>query len=171
MTSYPKTCWLDPRGAAGPSPIADTGLFATAPIVAGEVVMRLGGEVLTDDEFRDRTRHMDHYSGLAIDNGLNLLLPDDGPTNFGNHSRDSNLWMDDAVTVSARRDIAPGDGLTIDYALQTADLSWSMRCTCGSPVCCVSITNEDWHRPELQQRYAGHFSPFINRRIAALRRT
>lgn len=167
-TSFPTSCWLDRRAAPGPSPIAGTGLFATAPIAAGEIVMRLGGEALTDAAFRIRTRDMPRYSAIAIDDGLNLLLPDDAPTNFGNHGCDSNLWMNDAVTVAARRDIAPGDELTIDYALQTADLAWSMSCACGSPVCRGIITNDDWRLPDLQRRYAGHFSPFLNRRIAAL---
>ena len=46
--------WLDPRVVVAPSPIEGRGLFARAPIEAGEVVMRLGGEVLTDEECHDR---------------------------------------------------------------------------------------------------------------------
>jgi hypothetical protein len=32
------------------------------------------------------------------------------------------------------------------------------------------VTGSDWQVPALQQRYAGHFSPFINARLAARRR-
>jgi hypothetical protein len=55
----------------------------------------------------------------------------------------------------------------VDYATHTADLAWSMTCTCGSPHCRRVVTNEDWRRPDVQERYADHFSPFLNRRIAA----
>jgi SET domain-containing protein len=35
---------------------------------------------------------------------------------YGNHSCDPNLWHADVVTITARRDIAAGEELTIDYA-------------------------------------------------------
>jgi hypothetical protein len=132
-----------------------------------DVVVRLGGEVLTDEEFR--ARDLEKYSALAIDDGLNLLIDNDSPTNFGNHSCEANLWMADEVTLIARRPIAAGEEVTVDYATHTADLAWSMTCSCGSPHCRRIVTNEDWRRPDVQVRYAGHFSPFLNRRIAAAR--
>ena len=165
MWRYGVSSWLDPRVAVAPSPIEGHGLFAREPIEAGAVVVRLGGEVLTDDEFRDR--RLVKYSSLAIGDGLNLLLDDDSPVNFGNHSCAANLWMTDEVTSVARRRIEAGEEVTVDYALHTADLPWSMPCRCGSPLCRGTVTNEDWRRPDVQQRYAGHFSPFLNRRIAA----
>jgi hypothetical protein len=36
---------------------------------------------------------------------------------------------------------------------------------CGSPLCRRLITGADWRLPTLQERYCGHFSPFINRRL------
>jgi S-adenosylmethionine decarboxylase len=41
-------------------------------------------------------------------------------------------------------------------------------CTCGAPGCRRRVTGSDWQRPELQARYAGHFSPYLERRIARL---
>jgi uncharacterized protein len=165
VTMHNRTPWLDPRIYVAPSPIEGLGLFARAAIEEGDVVVRLGGEVLTDEEFR--ARDLEKYSALAIDDGLNLLIDNDSPTNFGNHSCDANLWMADEVTLIARRPIAAGEEVTVDYATHTADLAWSMTCSCGSPHCRRIVTNEDWRRPDVQERYAGHFSPFLNRRIAA----
>jgi len=162
---YASTSWLDPRVVVGSSPIEGRGLFAPAPIENGEVVMRLGGEVVTDEEFR--ARRLVTYSSLAIGDGLNLLIGDASPVTFGNHSCDASPWMADEVTVTARRHIGTGEELTVDYALQTADLAWSMECRCGLPRCRGTITNEDWRR-DVQERYAGQFSPFLNQRIAAL---
>ena len=40
------------------------------------------------------------------------------------------------------------------------------------PRCRHHVTGDDWQLPELQTRYAGHFSPYIQRRIdEALRRS
>ena len=35
--------------------------------------------------------------------------------------------------------------------------------------CRERITGEDWRRPELQKRYAGHFLPYIERRFKEMR--
>lgn len=166
-----QTPWLDSRLFIAPSPIAGLGLFAREAIEEGTIVVRLGGEVLTDDELLAaiRDRALQQYSSLSIDDNLNLLIADDSPTNFGNHSCDANLWMVDAVTLSTKRPIAAGEEVTVDYATHTADIPWSMTCACGSSVCRHVITSDDWKRPDVQDRYAGHFSPFLNRRISTSR--
>lgn len=163
----PTHSWLDPRVSVAPSGIEGRGLFAIAAITAGETVMILGGRVVTDAEFA--SLHLVRYSSLAIGEHLNLLLEDNSPVTRGNHSCDANLWMADAVTLAARRPIARGEEVTVDYALHTADLPWRMVCRCGSPDCRGEVTNDDWRRPDVQARYAGHFSPFLNARIAAVR--
>jgi SET domain-containing protein len=167
VSRYGAPSWLDPRVSPGPSPIDGRGLFARSPIEAGEIVIRLGGEVLTDDELSNRA--LGKYSALSIGDHLNLLLDDGSPVTLGNHSCDANLWMADEVTLVAKRRIASGDEITVDYATHTADLAWSMTCRCGSPACRRVITSDDWQRRDVQQRYAGHFSPFLNRRIDASR--
>jgi hypothetical protein len=32
------------------------------------------------------------------------------------------------------------------------------------------VTGDDWRNPTLWERYAGHFSPYLERRIRALKR-
>lgn len=44
-----------------------------------------------------------------------------------------------------------------------------MQCRCGSPRCRVTITGSYWRKPEIQRKYAGYFSWFIERRIDAMR--
>lgn len=158
--------WLDPRVERRPSPIDGDGLFAHAPIAAGEVVERWGGIRITDVELAVIAASGERFSSAAVAEGANLLFSPDDPINFGNHSCDPNLWLDGATTVVARRDIAPGEELTIDYATLSAG-PWSMPCHCGFPLCRHLVTADDWRRPEIQARYAGHFSPFIDARIAS----
>lgn len=167
--AYPSECWLDPRVEAGPSPIEGRGLFARKAIPAGETVIVMGGRVLTDEQFLEATRGRERYSGATIGENLNLLHSDETLVRFGNHSCDANLWMQDEVTLVAKRAIAAGEEITADYAVQTADKPWQMECRCGAAVCRGVITSDDWKRADVQERYAGHFSPFLNDRIARLR--
>ena len=74
--------------------------------------------------------------------------------------------MLDAVTLAARRPIAAGEEITADYALWLFEQDWCLDpCRCGSPLCRGRVTSRDWQLPELQTRYAGHFTPFLNRLI------
>jgi len=112
---------------------------------------------------------------IQIDEQLHLVeLPEVTVQRGGgalNHSCDSTLWMADEVTLIARRAIAAGEELTVDYALFSgeADAGLEQGCRCGSPVCRHITTGNDWQLPEVQQRYYSHFSPFINARIERLR--
>jgi RimJ/RimL family protein N-acetyltransferase len=167
--------WSDPRVRAGASTIEGVGVYASAPIAAGEVVFVWGGgTMISDAELRAVAASGRRYSSVGIDENWHILWAADDPNAGGpggaNHSCDSNLWMLDARTVGARRDIAPGEELTLDYALFSVAPEWRMECHCGSALCRRVVTGNDWRLPELQQRYAGHFSPFINARIAKLHR-
>jgi hypothetical protein len=73
----------------------------------------------------------------------------------------------DEVTLVARRPVETGEELTVDYATMTV-VPWEMECNCGAPSCRGVVTGDDWRRPDLQERYAGRFSPFVNARIARL---
>lgn len=163
----PTRCWLDPRVHVGPSRIEGLGLFAAALIHEGELVAVLGGRVIDDDELRRVSRSRRKYNSAAIGERLNLLLANDEQVARGNHSCDPNLWMRDAYSLEARRDIASGEEITVDYALLTGMSEWEMDCVCGSPLCRKVVRGTDWMRPELQERYRVHFSPFINDRIKA----
>lgn len=158
------------------------GCFSLSFIRAGDVVERWQGEVVTDDQLRQFELQGKYHSSIAIGENENLLLnlidaSSDASLAVGsgvggfNHSCDPNLWMADAVTVIARRDIQPGEELTIDEALISTMGDWQFNpCNCGSSLCRGTITGNDWQLAELQQRYAGHFSPFINERIQRLQR-
>ena len=65
------------------------------------------------------------------------------------------------------RDIAPGEELTHDWAT-TDDLDYEMECHCGAVGCRGTVTSKDWMKEELQQKYAGWFCWFLQRKIDAL---
>ena len=169
---YRENSWLDPRIEVRRSGTAGHGSFASAEIAAGDVVIEWGGVVLTKDRLGSVRAEPD--SEIPIGEGLFIVTPagaSDLRDYFLNHSCDPSLWMVDEVTFAARRALAAGEELTADYAFwQDEDaLVASWTCACGSPLCRGRVTGADWRRPDLQSRYRGHFSPFVNARIGGLR--
>jgi uncharacterized protein len=161
----PSASWLDPRIAVRPSPIDGLGLFAAAPVAHGEIVEVLGGTILTDAQVQTMLDGGQRYDGIGLGPDRNLAIDPSWPGIYGNHSCDPNLWMQDAVTISTRRQVVTGEELTIDYALFTATTRWSMLCRCGSRLCRGVVTGNDWRRSDLQDRYRGLFTPFITKLI------
>ena len=162
-----------------PSSIEGAGCFAVLLIRTGRLVERWEGERVTRAELQRIVDDGKYYSAVAVGEDEHLLfnvvdpasvdddLNEGSGTGGFNHSCDSNLWLQDAVTIVARRDIAAGEELTLDYTLVSSDPAWTMSpCNCGSRLCRGTVTGNDWQLPKLQRRYAGHYSPFLNHRIA-----
>ena len=68
------------------------------------------------------------------------------------------------------RDIEAGEEICLDYAMCDGSNYDEFDCQCGSPNCHGRVTGEDRKRPELWERYGGYFSPYLQRRIAALKK-
>jgi uncharacterized protein len=161
-------CWLHAGVAVRDSLIAGRGLFATAAIPAGTPVSRLGGRLVTGRHLRDligAAAGAPYIDTITVDADLHLVLPLRRPNGYGNHGCDPNLWWSGPYELVARRDIAPGEELTNDYATSTAEPAFTMACTCGSALCRGVITGDDWRRPDLRRRYAGHWVPALAARI------
>ena len=98
--------WLHPNVALFASPIAGSGLRSRLRISENEIAVRFT----------------------------------DPPTSVGalrhlNHSCDPTLWWTDDSTLVARRMIASGDELTVDYATSSADPDFTMYCHCETYRC------------------------------------
>jgi hypothetical protein len=130
-------------------------------------MLRWGGQVLPIGEL-ESLRSRPRYDCAALAEDSIIVFREDDPVIHGNHACDANLWMSDATTLTARRDIAAGEEITVDYAVLTDDPVWKMPCACGSPLCRLVVRGDDWKRPDLQARYQGHFTPYLNARIARL---
>ncbi len=170
----PKEDWVSPKVEIKESPLGGKGMYAKEDIEEGETVIIWGGTpstLFTEEDIKAGKAR--RGSVAAIDEGLYLAGSADEEaaiTDFTNHSCDSNLWMKDAVTLIARKGIKSGEEITADYALWQSDEDWSAswECNCGTAVCRRKITGRDWRVPDVQERYQGHFSPFLNKRIGQL---
>jgi hypothetical protein len=83
---------------------------------------------------------------------------------FINHSCEPNVGFGGNVVLVAMRDVDAGEELTTDYAMFD-DYEGSMDCTCGRPTCRGRVDGSDWQRPDLQERYRGYFSWYLDRKM------
>lgn len=158
-------CWVHPAVLVRRSPIEGLGLFAIEPLFAGTVMLRLGGELVTDDGLQRRLAVAaadpvgPYIDTITIEQNVHLVIPPGQTVHYGNHCCDPNLWYVDPYSFSARRDIERGQELTSDYATVTGAPTWEMDCLCAAVKCRRRVTGRDWSSPELQQRYGQHWTP------------
>ena len=144
--------------------IEGRGMFAREKIYKREIIALWGGDVVDREHFEKLGEHRKRQSA-QIEEGYYLVSSKPGPGDFINHSCDANAGLDGQVVIRAMRDIEPGEEVTIDYAMVDGDPRDDFECLCGSPVCRHTVTGNDWMLPDLQKRYAGYFSPYLQHRI------
>ena len=166
--------WLHPDLEKRDSATHGGGIFARAAIRKGERLAIFGGKVMLIDEMLEIPVEMQRFT-MQIEDRFVLgpagTVPED--TDFFNHSCDPNSGFKGQVFLVAMRDIGAGEEVTFDYAMTVAesigsDMVFSMECGCGSDLCRKKITEQDWMLPELQDRYRGYFSPYIQEKIERL---
>ena len=77
-----------------------------------------------------------------------------------NHACDPNTWLD-GLDLVARREVAAGEELTVDYATFSGPMMSPFECQCGSPHCRKIIAGSDHLLPEIRERYGNHVSDFV----------
>jgi SET domain-containing protein len=161
-------CWLHPDVTIAASPIAGRGWFAAAPIAAGTAVSRVGGTLVSTAELDAIVAASDVYvDSITVDDDVQLVLPIGTPNHYGNHSCDPNLAWADEYTLVTRRDVLAGEELTSDYATGSNHPDLTMFCHCETYRCRQVIAGDDWRIPQLQQRYARGWIPYLQRLIDA----
>ena len=160
--------WISAKAVKGArSEIAGRGLIATETIRQGDVVAVKGGHIVSTATLLSLSEHLQN-SEVQITDDLHLVALDDSEYEsvmlFINHSCEPNVGFGGNVVLVAMRDIAVNEELTTDYALFD-DYVGTMECNCGALQCRRVITGHDWQRPELQEKYRGYFSWYLERRI------
>jgi len=145
-------------------------VYARDAIESGELVAVWSGRIVGADELDDLPPEIRRHT-VQVEEGLYLasLSPNEAP-DFINHSCEPNTGLDGQVAIVALHRIQPGEEVTIDYAMCDGSSYDEFECECKSTLCRGRVTGEDWRNPTLWERYAGHFSPYLERRIRALKR-
>lgn len=162
--------YLSPKTQAQPSAIHGRGLFAIAPIARSEIVCVKGGHIFN----RQTLAVVQPTLGPAeIQIGEDLFIGPlteeerEGGMIFSNHSCEPNIGVQGQIVFVALRDIAPGEELTHDWAT-TDDDDYVLACNCGAPNCRKTLTGKDWRRADLQEKYRGYFSWYLQEKINAM---
>lgn len=116
----------------GPSRMQGKGVFAARPFEAGELITTVEGTLhrgAYDGDFAVGPTWFGGGHGVWIE-----PLPD-SPPRYLNHACEPNAVVIERVRIVAKRSIAPGEEITIDYASTEEDPEWHMPCSCGSAHC------------------------------------
>lgn len=125
------------------------GLFALKRIRAGEMVLVLGGDVITVHHVRG----MGEKQGNPVQIGSRQYIDVEPPGLYINHSCQPNTGVMNDTILVALRDISVDEELRFDYSTTMSEGDWTMRCRCGAAQCRGLI--EDFHllAKTLKQRY------------------
>ena len=163
--------YLSPKTKIIKSEVQGLGLFALEAIKGGEIIGIKSGHII-DKNILKQTGGLKNNIGQAM-----LQISDEffvGPLIVGeikdsmmyvNHSCDPNIGILGNVISVAMRDIEGGEELTNDYAMWLSDNNYRLECKCGGTECRRVITGNDWKVTELQERYKGYFSTYIQKKI------
>ena len=163
------THYLSPKLEVRPDPEkGGFGVFAREAAQAGEVLVVWGGNIVTEEQLETLPPVTQHHS-VQIDEGLYLAtIGELEHADYVNHSCEPNLGLRGQISLVALRDIQPDEEVCFDYAMTDSTPYDEFECHCGLPTCRGIVSGNDWQRPELWARYAGYFSPYLQRRIDRL---
>ena len=153
------------------SQISEKGVFAIDKIKKDELIFDfLGskGRVYTVEERRNMPEEWYDYD-IQIDNDHFFGATDFSEledSDFINHSCSPNAGIKGSLQIVAMRDIEPGEEITFDYAMAQS-VDFELPCNCGSSNCRKLLTKNDWKIKELQKRYNGYFSSYLQDKIDA----
>jgi SET domain-containing protein len=168
--------WMSNKLVVKLSRTHDKGVFARRAISKGERVAIFGGDIIRIDEIPTLPPGLQRYT-MQIEErfvlGTRSGEPED--TDYFNHSCSPNAGFRGQVFLVALRAIRAGEEVTFDYAMVVSpsmgcDITFQMICRCGVSKCRRSITENDWTLPELQRRYNGYFSQYLQEKINAVKR-
>ncbi len=148
----------------------DYGVFAARDIAQGETVIPWEGRPhnLVTRSHVERAwdeRHRDWFARYAwpLTDEVWVTWSDD-PREWRpvNHGCDPNAWLS-GLDVVARRPIARGEEIVLDYATFYDERMPPFNCACGARECRGVVRGDDYLLDEVS-RYEGHFSDYLARR-------
>lgn len=146
------------------------GLYTEVGICKDDIISITGGVIIKKDYWENFRKEFGDYAYYIEDNYLITPLNPLNPSADWrmNHCCEPNCGIRGQIVFVALRDIHPGEEVTFDYAMSEADSDYRISLSCGKPTCRGEFTGNDWMRPDLQQKYEGYFSMYIQRKIDQL---
>lgn len=168
-----KSSWLNPKLEVRRSKVHKRGVFAKEDIKKNERLAIFGGDIMLIDDIDSLPTKVQEYP-MQIEERFVLgsrSARDPEDTDFFNHSCEPNSGFRGQIFLVAMRDIKAKEEITFDYAMVVSksvgsDMEFEMKCRCGAKSCRNKITENDWQLVELQKKYRGYFSEYIQEKIA-----
>ena len=141
------------------------GVFAAAPVEAGELVAVWGGRIVPRASAEALAPELRRYI-VQVEEAQYLapLMPLDA-AEYINHCCQPNCGLSGQIALVALRRIAVGEEITFDYATTDSSDFLAFECACSKSPCRRRVTKDDWKRDDVQSVNRGHFSPYLQRRI------
>jgi len=157
--------WLNPKAQMRKTPGKGSGSFVIQKIQKGEIVASFGGFVVDKQNLKNYS--VDRVArSLQLNESKYLLsgkLPE--PGDMLNHSCEPNCGAIGTSSIVAMKDIEIGEELTFDYSMTDASKYDEFDCACEKVNCRKKVTGNDWQFLDLQQKYDGYFSTYIEKLI------
>lgn len=143
------------------------GTYASRPVLAGEAIISFEGQPQTlisksyvrrNWSQEDQELFFRHAYPLTDDV---YVMWEKDPSLWRplNHACDPNAWFE-GLNVVARRDIQPGEQITLDYAMLYGEEMPLFECHCDSPTCRGIIRGTDYLE-SFVKHYGNHLSTFV----------
>jgi len=153
-----------------PRPDGGYGVFATRALCAGERVMVFEEgphHLVTVDHVEARWGEtergwFDRYAWPLTDRVYVTWSPDPEHWRPVNHACDPSAWLE-GLDVVARRDVAAGEEITLEYATFYDERMPDFECRCGAPSCRGTIRGDDY-RKDFVAAYGEHVSDHVARK-------
>ncbi len=168
------TSWVNPKIIIQNVDRKGIGSFAGSPISKDEVIIVQGGKIMDYKQILESDYKSFNDHCFQIEKDL-LVCPTEPKTEYldgvfqVNHSCHPNCGFKGQIVLVAMKDIQPGEEITYDYAMTDANrhhvTCTEMECFCGTDTCRHVITGDDWKNEDLQKKYKGFFSAYIQEMI------
>ena len=160
--------YLSPKAETRKSNISNCGTFARQNIQKGELIAIFGG-FLMDTEVVKKLPETAKHMVLQVDDKQFIgsrTIEEFGDGDYINHSCEPNSGIKGQIYLVAMRDITVNEEITFDYCMTISDDFFDkMECRCGAETCRKIVTCNDWKRKELQDKYRGYFSYYLQQKI------
>ena len=147
------------------------GVFACEKINCEELLAVFGGIIVGTEELSELLEYQ-QTQAIQVEEGLHLApFGESEPADYFNHSCNPNAGLDGQIALVALREIQCDEEVCFDYATSDSTHYDDFDCQCGSILCRRRVTGDDWMRKDLQARYEGYFSPYLQVKIEKLKAT
>ncbi len=163
------TSYTSPKVEMQNSPIHGRGLFAKEKILKDELIVDYEGSNGKFVNINEADRLYDLGNDYVIQVEDNLFFAATTGKEIEledhiNHSCSPTTGIKGKLALVACRDILPGEEITFDYAMSESS-DYFINCHCGAKNCREIIKGTDWMIKDLQKRYFGYFSDYLQKKI------